>query len=279
MGLAGCGNDASTEPTEVLASTPTPDPVAIRDAAVGKIYAAAKHRDEAALTAARDDIVKARGTPDPAIALALYTIDRDKYKDAFVAAYPTDFPGVDLDYGVRLVKAGLGGGPKFPIAALGSIAVRGDTVAQQHLIAAMTVARGPLAATYAREVGNDLSHLDPGETLAALTAMPVPARLAATAETDWCHRKMGPLLSYAPTPTPVPSGVSPAPSVLATATAPVPGASATPEPLYAVEQHQIRDMLPYCAIAAEPRHRAKAKRRHRNGGRPAKHDTPNAGGH
>jgi hypothetical protein len=187
--LSGCGGGAGSDKTAISVATPFDDPVRARQ--VASIYAAAKLRDTTAMLALKKEPSSA---PDPAVALALYVLNPASSAD-FVAAYPTDERGIMLDYGSRLEAAKLvPTGRRFPIDALGALAVKGDPIAFNKLFSAFAQARQPIAADYARTIAH-VAKLRPRETLAVIAELPATQQLDLTTLSAWCGRVQPPLLS------------------------------------------------------------------------------------
>jgi hypothetical protein len=205
LALSACsGNDDYDARIRVEGiDSPTPDPARVRDAAVTAIYTSAQRKDEQALLGLRTQQIKAGETPDPATALALFTIDQSKYGRMFVEEYPESFQGVADEYGRLFGVAGLEpNGSAFPIDRLGDFAAAGDPDAQRKLIEGLTYAVGsPVERDYLAQLER-IAQTEPAATLAALSSVPVPARLGAISETDWCYHPPRALLAAQPTSPP-----------------------------------------------------------------------------
>ncbi|MBD5657548.1 MAG: hypothetical protein IAI50_20560 [Candidatus Eremiobacteraeota bacterium] len=176
---------------------------ALRQKTLVSIYNLAKKRDAAALLAEESKPSPSPSTPDPAIALALFTVDRSLYARRFVSSYPSDRDALSFDYGDAFARAHVEpGGAAFPIKALGSLAIGGDPLAFEKLVAAVPVTDGSLGRAYRDELQHVIVAAGPARTLHAFADVPIGARLGAVAAIDWCRRSPAALLAFRPTPRP-----------------------------------------------------------------------------
>lgn len=194
--VSGCSS-APDSVTTISVATPFDNPV--REKAALDIYASAKQHDTARLLALRAAAGQGQAPQqspaplDPALTLALYVIDPSAHESDFVAGYPTDEIGVQLDYGPRFERSGLA--PPgfafpylFPIKSLSSIAAKGDPVALTKLLQAYAVSKEPIASAYAEEIAH-VGTVLPHEMIAAIAKLPPKQQLDATGAIQWCaHR-------------------------------------------------------------------------------------------
>jgi hypothetical protein len=250
MFLSACGTDDTRITESVAGTTPEPDASAVaRDTAVAAIYATAAKKDEKQLL---DEQSHRPG--DPAIALALYTIDASKYAGVFVADYPQKADALENDYGSRLTRANLEpAGARFPIDALEQLAAGGNAAAATRLFAALANA-GPTTAPLYRSAALALVRAKPDLVLPSIDVLSAPDRVAAIGDPMWCAKGATNLPIPAPTP---------APSVTAPATA-LP--TSTPDGTAIATLAGITDVRDRsCVVAAAPSKRKKAKRHGGNG--------------
>jgi hypothetical protein len=278
--LTACA-PATDQGTISVTSSPTPDPAIARDAEVSAIYALVKKRDmngvlalayppapvpstspvpSASMTAASAaPTAPAKPVTDPAIALSLFMLDRDRYRDVFVAAYPHSLDGVNGDYGYRLDRAGLDPrGSQYPILAISGLATGGSDDARKALLGALPYAEGDLARVYDTQAARVLGTAPVRDALTDLATLPSQIRIAAVSEIDWCGRRPDALLAAAP------ESVPSEPRPPATAAQPSPGGTAsTPAPLVeSLVQQQIRQSLAMCDyVAARTHDEQRAQRR------------------
>ena len=264
--LAGCSSANTAETAVSIAASPAADPQVLRDRAVAQIYRDARMHDINAL-----EVLRAASTPalpeppDPAVAFALFLVDRGRFKDDFIHAYAVSPDGVNGDYGTRLSRARLSReGEHVPIDAIASFAAA-SSVARERLLSALAHSDDARLSSYADASGRVLVGIQPWVALATLVALPVAERLAATSEVDWCRHRPDRILAFVPTSTPT---VTPTASTTALATsassppspAGTPTASPTPAPLVLV-QRQIRQSLDTCRLLAQGRSRQRAHAR------------------
>jgi hypothetical protein len=187
IGCAGGGDNGSADSTTIHLATPFADPVRTRE--VASIYKAAKARDAATLNALQANAVRDHKPLDPAVILGLLILDPVRAAKDFIETYPTDAAGVMLDYGARLDAAQVTpSGRRYPIAALGNFAAKGDRLALTKLFAAFAVASPPIATDYARQIARVGSAL-PRDVLSAIATLPAPQELDVIAGADWCTRR------------------------------------------------------------------------------------------
>jgi hypothetical protein len=204
--LAACTN-TDQKPAVALAS-PTANAQLFRKQSLALTYAAARNRDEAALLAMQR---AASPEPDPAIALALFTIDRKRYAGEFVRAYPATHDALTFDYGSEFARANVAAsGERFPIAAIGAIARGGDRDAFAKVLAAVATTDGRIGDAYRAQARRLIASAPPAATIAAFLALPPPTRLAAVSAIGWCRQPPAALLAYRPPPAPLPAPSSPA---------------------------------------------------------------------
>jgi hypothetical protein len=237
--FVGCAQ--SDERLAVALVSPAPNIAATRAAALKTIYDLAKHHDEAGLLAYTPEQASASPSPfpsptsssaarDPAVSLALFTIDQKRYAREFVADYPTTSDALAVDYGRAFAAAHVEpAGALFPIHALGALARTGDDDAYRKLLAALPVTDGAIGEGYRAEVRSVIARTAPAASIDAFATLPVSTRLGAVASVDWCRRSPAALLAYRPTPEPAsPSPTaSAATSVAMTSPAAAPSASPT----------------------------------------------------
>jgi hypothetical protein len=148
----------------------------------------------------------------PAIALALFVIDRKRYAGTFVAEYPVDRDGVMNDYGADLTRAHLvATGAAFPVAALGAFALAGDSGAYAKLLRAANVASGSLGATYRAQLRHVVSVAPPAMTFEVLDSLSPADRLGSVTAMSWCRERSDVLLAFRPTAQPAGSASTPNP--------------------------------------------------------------------
>jgi hypothetical protein len=311
-------SSANNETAISVIGSPSPDPAVARDAQVAIIYNLVKKHDEAGLlklaypfasgtalssptvTASTDSmsphaqgatgsaIPSAAPSPtksiDPAVALSLFMLDRQRYRDLFVAAYPRSLDGVNGDFGYRLDRAALDPrGSEFPILAISGLATGGDDEARKAMLNAIPFATGRLADLYAAEAARVLTSVPANDAITDLATLPSQLRVAAVSEIDWCDRKPDAIL--AANPQPLPSEAS----QRIGGTNPTPAGNATAGPIMveALVQQQIRQSLKMCdfvsarerdeRIAADRRRRSLSKKRgHKHAPAKKAKKTPNA---
>ncbi len=235
--LAGCSTSGNADTAITIAAGPSPDPSLARDRVVMQIYRDARTHDIRALEAMRP------ASPDPAIALALFDLDRNRFAQDFIRTYPVSPDGVNGDYGTRLSRARLTrDGERFPIDALASFAAA-STIARERLLLALAHSDDARLPAYAEASGRVFVRMPPEAALAAFVALPVAERLAVTSEVDWCSHRPDRILAFVPTPVPTSSATGAATAASSPSVAPTP--SPTPPPLVLV-QNQIRHSLRTC---------------------------------
>jgi hypothetical protein len=141
------------------------------------------------------------GSLTSAVALALFVIDRKRYASNFVLSYPVDRVGVQDDYGADFARAHLARtGDAFPVAALGALALAGDSGAYAKLFQAAIVANGSLAEIYRAQLRHVVSAAAPATTFGVLDSFSRSEQMASIAEIGSCGRPIGALLAFRPAP-------------------------------------------------------------------------------
>ena len=212
--------------------TPVPDVRATRASTLAHVYALAKVRDAGALLALQGEkspLPSASPSDDPAIALALYTIDAKTYGRSFVDRYPGSRDTLMVDYGSAFQAAHVEPhGALFPIQSLGAFALAGDGDAYVKLLGALPVTDGSIGDAYRAQARAVMTKRPVDATIDAFAALPPAPRLGAVASVNWCRQSPAAILAFRPTPTPSPAAsesasASPAPSAS-------PSSSPTPSP-------------------------------------------------